>query len=77
MLVTGKFSDAKDILQNFIQYCKSGLIPNFVADKSGIPVYNTVDGTLWYVNAVLQYVKYTGDFGFVKDELWEKLQDNN
>ena len=23
---------------------------------------------------MLQYVKYTGDFAFVKDELWEKLQ---
>ena len=75
MLVTGKYSDAKGILRNFIQYCKSGLIPNFIADKSGIPVYDTVDATLWYVNAVLQYVKYTGDFGFVKDELWERLQD--
>jgi predicted glycogen debranching enzyme len=74
MLVTGKYSEAKDILQTFIQYCKSGLIPNFVSDKSGILVYDTVDGTLWYVNSVLQYVKYTGDFGFVKDELWEKLQ---
>ena len=74
MLVTGKYSDAKDILQNFGQYCKSGLIPNFVADKSGIPVYNTVDGTLWYVNAVLQYLKYTGDYSFVKDELWENLK---
>lgn len=74
MLVTGKYIDVKDILQSFIQYSKSGLIPNFVSDKSGIPVYDTVDGTLWYVNAVLQYVKYTDDFGFVKDELWEKLQ---
>ena len=74
MLVTGKYGDAKDILQTFMQYCKSGLIPNFVSDKSGIPIYDTVDGTLWYVNAVLQYVKYTGDFGFVRDELWEKLQ---
>jgi predicted glycogen debranching enzyme len=74
MLVTGKYSLAKDILRTFIKYTKSGLIPNFISDKSGIPVYNTVDATLWYVNAVLQYVKYTGDFGFVKDELWEKLQ---
>jgi predicted glycogen debranching enzyme len=74
MLVTGKYNEAKDILQTFMQYSKSGLIPNFVSDKSGIPVYDTVDGTLWYVNSVLQYVKYTGDFGFVKDELWEKLQ---
>jgi predicted glycogen debranching enzyme len=74
-LVTGKYNLAKDILQSYIQYCRSGLIPNFISDKSGIPVYNTVDATLWYVNAVLQYIKYTSDFGFVKDELWQKLQD--
>ena len=74
MLVTGKFSDAKDILQNFMQYCKDGLIPNFVADKTGVPAYNTVDGTLWYVNAVLQYLKYTGDFGFVHAELWDNMK---
>ena len=73
-LVTGKYSDAKDILQNFMRYLKGGMIPNFVADKTGVPIYNTVDGTLWYVNAVLQYVKYTGDFAFVKSELWENLQ---
>jgi predicted glycogen debranching enzyme len=74
MLVTGRFEDAKDILRNFMGYVKGGMIPNFVADKTGVPVYNTVDGTLWYVNAVLQYVKYTGDWGFVKAELWDKLQ---
>ncbi len=75
MLVTGKYDAAKDILQTYIEYCKSGLIPNFISDKSGIPVYDTVDATLWYVNAALQYVKYTGDFEFVKESLWEKLQD--
>ncbi|HLN89233.1 MAG TPA: amylo-alpha-1,6-glucosidase, partial [Candidatus Binatia bacterium] len=74
MLVTGRYGDAKDILRSYIEYCKSGLIPNFISDKSGIPVYNTVDATLWYVNAVLQYIKHTGDWGFIKDELWEKLQ---
>ncbi len=74
MLVRGRFSDAKEILQSFMRYCKGGLIPNFVADKTGVPVYNTVDGTLWYINAVLQYLKYTGDFGFVQSELWENLQ---
>ncbi|MCW3996243.1 MAG: glycogen debranching enzyme N-terminal domain-containing protein [Candidatus Bathyarchaeota archaeon] len=74
MLVNGHFADAKDVLQNFVQYCKGGLIPNFVADETGLPVYNTVDGTLWYVNAVLQYVKYTGDLAFVRAELWDRLQ---
>jgi predicted glycogen debranching enzyme len=74
MLVTGRFSDAKNILQNFIQYCRDGLIPNYVSDKSGKPAYNTVDATLWFVNAVLKYLKYTGDFAFVQEELWENLQ---
>ena len=74
MLVTGRFSDAKEKLQNYIQYCQNGLIPNFVADKSGEPAYNTVDATLWYVNAVFQYLKYTGDSAFVQKELWEDLQ---
>jgi predicted glycogen debranching enzyme len=73
-LVTGRFREAKDILQNFIHYCQAGLIPNLVGDRTGVPLYNTVDGTLWYINAVLQYLKYTSDFGFVKDELWKSLQ---
>jgi predicted glycogen debranching enzyme len=74
LLVTGRYSDAKDILVNYMRYLKGGLIPNFVADKTGVPVYNTVDATLWYINAVLQYVKYTGDYGFVRSELWQSLQ---
>jgi len=75
MLITKRFDQAKGILQNFSQYCKGGLIPNFIADRTGQPVYNTVDGTFWYINAVLQYLKYTGDWGFVKGELWQKLQE--
>ncbi len=74
-LVTGKFEDARNILLTFKQYCKQGLIPNMFPDFAGEnPVYNTVDGTLWYVNAVLQYVKYTGDFEFIQKELWTTLK---
>ena len=73
-LVTGRYGDAKDILRTFMRYLKGGMIPNFVADKTGVPVYNTVDGTLWYVNAVYQYLKYTGDYTFVKAELWDNLK---
>ena len=74
-LVTGRFGEAKDILAHFIGYLKDGMIPNLVADKTGIPIYNTVDGTLWFVNAVLQYLKYSGDFSFVRSVLWEKMRE--
>jgi predicted glycogen debranching enzyme len=74
MLVTGRYRDAEDIFSNFIQYCNDGLIPNYITDKSAQPSYNTVDGTLWYINAVLQYLKYTGNFSYVKENLWDKLK---
>lgn len=74
MLVTGRFADARKIFLSFKGYFKQGLIPNFLPDETEQAVYNTVDATLWYVNATLQYVKYTGDFRFVQDQLWEMLK---
>ncbi|MDH5450620.1 MAG: amylo-alpha-1,6-glucosidase, partial [Candidatus Bathyarchaeota archaeon] len=73
-LVTGRFEDAKEILLTFKQYCRKGIIPNRFPDHAGDkPDYNTVDATLWYINAVLQFLKYTGDFDFVKEQLWGTL----
>jgi predicted glycogen debranching enzyme len=74
MLITERVADAQYVLLNFKHHSRNGLIPNIILDSSGQPLYNTVDGTLWYINAILQYLKYTGDFGFVKAHLWETLQ---
>jgi len=74
-LVLGRFEDARQILQTFSQYCRDGLIPNNFPDSpQQIPAYNTVDATLWYFNAVWQYLKYTGDSQFVQRTLWPTLQ---
>lgn len=74
-LVTGRFEDARQILLTFKRYCSQGVIPNRFPDSAeDKPVYNTVDATLWYFDAVLQYLKYTNDFGFVREELWDKLE---
>ncbi len=74
LLATGRFEDARNILLGFMRQKKQGLIPNFIQDRSGEPAYNTVDATLWYLNAVLQYLKYTGDSKFVQQQLWENLK---
>ncbi len=74
-LVTGRFQDAEDVLLTFREYCRDGLIPSRFPDKEGDkPMYDSVDTTLWFFNAILQYLKYTGNFDFVKRELWETLQ---
>ena len=75
-LVTGRFEDAREILLTFERNCSKGVIPNRFSDKAGdIPLYNTVDATLWFFNAILQYLKYTGDFDFVKEHLWSTLNE--
>ncbi|MEM3770417.1 MAG: amylo-alpha-1,6-glucosidase [Candidatus Bathyarchaeia archaeon] len=74
MLVTGRFEDARQTFLAFNQHFMNGLIPNFISDADAKPVYNAVDATLWFVNAVLQYLKYTGDFEFVHENLWENMK---
>jgi len=72
-LVTKRFDDGKQILLGFSKYCKNGLIPNTFDDKSSEAAYNTVDASLWYVDRVYQYLKYTKDEKFV-EELWNTLE---
>jgi len=74
-LVTGRFKDAREIILTFKEYCVNGVVPNRFPDSAGDkPDYNTVDASLWYFNAVLQFLKYTGDLEFIRRELWDTLQ---
>jgi len=71
-LVTNRFDDAKQILLGFSRYCRNGLIPNVFMDRDSKAVYNTVDASLWYVDRVYQYLKYTNDVNFLR-EVWGTL----
>ena len=71
-LVTKRFEDAQNILQNFSQYCQRGLIPNTFTDRESLAVYNTVDASLWYIDRVFQYLKYTNDSDTIQ-QLWPTL----
>ena len=72
-LVTRRFSDAREILTTFSQYCKNGLIPNVFIDRESQAVYNTVDASLWFIDRVFQYLKYTNDQEFLVS-IWPTLQ---
>ena len=72
-LVTKRFDDAKQILLTFSKYCKNGLIPNAFMDRDSKAVYNTVDASLWYIDRIFQYLKYTNDKPFL-EKIWKTLQ---
>ncbi len=68
LLATGRFDDAKAVLKSFAAALKDGVLPNDLGAKS----YNTVDASLWFIQAVFSYCDYSGDLDLVR-ELWPSL----
>ena len=71
-LVTGDFNDAREILRSFARWQDTnprsptyGRIPNLITPTSTI--YNTADGTPWFVLALGDYATMSGDTALVKE----------
>ncbi|HTZ57228.1 MAG TPA: amylo-alpha-1,6-glucosidase [Acidobacteriaceae bacterium] len=52
---------ARGILLEYVRYIDGGMLPNRFPDSSDSPEYNTVDATLWFFEAVRQYLAYRKD----------------
>jgi predicted glycogen debranching enzyme len=68
-LVTGRYADAKKILQAFAENIDQGMLPNRFPDAGEKPEYNTVDASLWFFVAAYKYYLYTQDQSFLKEIL--------
>jgi predicted glycogen debranching enzyme len=61
LLVTGKLSIARDVLEYFATLVNRGLMPSeFPTDGSALK-YTGADVSLWFVNAVREYLAYSAD----------------
>ncbi len=67
LLIPKRFEEAKSVLRAFASYEKKGLIPNTFSSAGGVPYYNTIDASLWFIYALGRYVKRTGDFKFAEE----------
>ncbi len=73
-LSTGRPTVAASILRAFAQFVSEGMLPNRFPDGADQPVYNTIDATLWYFQAIRGYLSATGDEALIRD-LWPTLTD--
>ena len=69
----GRPEVAREILLEYFNYISQGMLPNRFTSGSETPDYNTVDGTLWFFEAIRAYVEATGDVDFIKGDLFLKL----
>ena len=74
LLIPKRFELAKEILQTMVRDIKYGLVPNGYSGYDNRPLYNSVDASLLLFEEIQKYITYTGDYKFVKQELYEKLE---
>jgi len=69
LLSTGRFEEAKSVLTTFATAADEGMIPNRFDDRSGTTYFNSVDASLWFINAAFQYLQATSDSSTFTQEL--------
>jgi predicted glycogen debranching enzyme len=60
LLARGRFGEAIEVLDAWAGLVSEGMLPNFFPDGTGVPEYNTVDASLWYVVAVSETARDAG-----------------
>ncbi|MCX7655050.1 MAG: type I pullulanase [Treponemataceae bacterium] len=72
LLVSGQFQEAREIIATFGGWQDTnptsptyGRVPNRWRSPQDV-MYNTVDGTLWFIREVWEYGHYTGDTAFLR-----------
>jgi predicted glycogen debranching enzyme len=61
LLDTGRFAEARQVLEVFASAMTDGLIPNRFSDYGDGRDYNSVDASLWFIHAADAYVRSSGD----------------
>ena len=75
LLISKRFEIAKEVLLTFANKIKEGLIPNGFSEYTGEALYNSVDASLLFIDAVGKYLKYTDDYKFVEEKLYGKMKN--
>jgi len=74
LLSTGRFEEAKSVLTTFAAAADEGMIPNHFDDRSGTAHFNSVDASLWFINAAFQYLQTSGDSKTFMQELMPTIR---
>jgi len=68
LLSTGRFREAKEVFLRFAEAIRKGVIPNRFEGGRGA-AYNSVDASLWFIDALAKYERETKDWNFVQTVL--------
>ena len=75
LLIPRRFEIAKEVLKTMVRDVKYGLVPNGYSGYDNRPLYNSVDASLLLFEEIQKYINYTGDYQFIKEDLYNILEE--
>ncbi|MDB5172896.1 MAG: putative glycogen debranching enzyme [Phycisphaerales bacterium] len=72
-LVPGRFAEARALLLSMAASEQRGLMPTVLPEDGSAPLYNGADVSLWFVNAVWEYFRYTSDVATLRRHLLDTV----
>jgi predicted glycogen debranching enzyme len=72
-LISGKFAEARSFLLGMVERLVDGVLPSDLTEATGKGIYFGVDPSLWFINSVYQYLRYTQDAATVQQPLLDAV----
>lgn len=73
-LVTGRLDVAWQIIASFSAHVSEGMVPNRFPDIGKQPEYNTIDASLWFIQAIDRYLAASRDEVRVRETAWPAVK---
>ena len=73
LCVTGRLAEGAALLTSMVTRLRDGLMPSEFPEDGSDPIYHGADVSLWFVNAVHQYLRHGGDEGLVRRQWYEPI----
>ena len=73
LLISKKFDIAEEVMLTFAKSVKQGIVPNGFDEYDNHPLYNSADASLLLFEVVQKYLDYTGNYDWVKENLYGTL----
>jgi predicted glycogen debranching enzyme len=73
LLIPKRFDDAAQLLASMASRLRDGVMPSELPEDGSAAKYNGADTSLWFINAVYNYLRYTNDEAQVRDKFFETV----
>ena len=73
LLISKKFDIAEEVMLTFAKSVKQGIVPNGFDEYDNHPLYKSADASLLLFEVVQKYLDYTGNYDWVKQNLYGTL----